>query len=334
MFFRWTMRYKSFSLLIILSIVLLLTGCSRNVDLSRQSELKIKSNLLFVCNAGSDYVSVIDADNNTVYASFEARQPWGITFSRDRKRGYATCVGSGQLKVINGYNFIPIDYINVGLSSPVGVIVNSSLDRAYVVRYAFDSLLIVDLNRSDWAGEITLGDGPQWAVISTDESKVYVVNTKSDTLSVVDLAAGDVSKSIPLPYYSYGVTRSPHDHKIYVASFATISIIDPANDNLEENIVVGGGAKSWIEFSNVSNHAYISDLSYDKVIVYDLGSREVIQEIPVDDGPHCMVRNGDGSKIYVSCAYSDTVDVINTMTNTVEAKISVGNTPIGLYFRD
>jgi len=328
------MRYKVIILTVFVLTVAIFAGCSRNLELSDPRDLSLQGDLLFVCNTSSNYVSVIDANSNLVIASIEARQPWGITFSEDEKKGYISCVVDGQLEVVNGFDFMPFDYINVGYSSPVGVVVISSLNRAYVVCYASDSLRIVDLNENEWIGEADLEDVPQWVAVSSDESKVYVVNTKSDTVSVVDVAVEDVSKTISVPYYPYGIKLSPHDNKIYVGCFGYISIIDPVNDVLEESLYLGGGTKSWVEFSNVSRYAYISDLSLDKVIVYDLVDRQVIEEIPVDDRPHCMARNSDGSKIFVSCPGSNTIAVINTLTNTVEAKIPVGNNPIGLCFRD
>ncbi len=62
----------------------------------------------------------------------------------------------------------------------------------------------------------------------------------------------------------------------------------------------------------------------------DTATNTVSATIPVGITPLGVAVSPDGSKVYVTNAFSNTVWVIDTATNTVSATIPVGFTPVGV----
>ena len=66
------------------------------------------------------------------------------------------------------------------------------------------------------------------------------------------------------------------------------------------------------------------------VSVIDTATNNVTATVNVECGPIGVAVSPDGTKVYVTNAYSNTVSVIDTATNNVTATVPVGSYPWGI----
>ena len=90
--------------------------------------------------------------------------------------------------------------------------------------------------------------------------------------------------------------------------------------------IAGGEYPFWVEIkgNGSSAKAYVSSIRDREIVVVGLGNTpSIITRIPVNGQPNKMTLNAAQSLLYVACDQTDTVDVINTTTNTIVETIHV-----------
>ena len=124
------------------------------------------------------------------------------------------------------------------------------------------------------------------------------------------------------------------NNKIYVTNHdsASVSVIDAASDTVIKNITVGNDPYHLIYASTTTGgKIYVANIDFsntvqDSISVISTSIDEVIATIPLPMGvdPQFLLYNPDNQKVYVSNQGSQRVSVIDTVTDTVETTISLG----------
>ena len=124
------------------------------------------------------------------------------------------------------------------------------------------------------------------------------------------------------------------NNKIYVTNHdsAKVSVIDAGSDMVIKNITVGNDPFHLI-YASTSNgeKIYVANIDFsntvqDTISVISTSIDEVIATIPLPMGvdPQFLLYNPDNQKVYVSDQGSQRVSVIDTVTDTVEKTILLG----------
>src|SRR5215471_7006028 len=131
---------------------------------------------------------------------------------------------------------------------------------------------------------------------STRAQNAYITNENSNTVSVIDTATDTVSATIPVGLIPFGVAVSPDGSKVYVTNSSTansapntVQVIDTATNTVSATITVG--------LTPVCN--------------------------PPVPCTMAVAVSPDGSKVYVTNEFANTVSVIDAATNMVSATIPV-----------
>lgn len=107
-----------------------------------------------------------------------------------------------------------------------------------------------------------------------------------------------------------------------------ITVIDLANHTVVATIPLSNGAYFFgMAITPDGRHLYVSEFNFGSGSVVDVvntQSGQIETVIPVGLGPVDMTMTQDGSKVYVSNAYSSNISVIETETNTVVATLPCG----------
>ena len=176
--------------------------------------------------------------------------------------------------------------------------------------------------------------------------KILVSNfnteTSNNTISIIDgknysnITTVKVGK-LPLFMYSQ-INTSPilsndgnnvdrSSNKIYVANYIddTVSVIDEKNYSNVTTIKVGDGPNYIIEGS--SNKIYVANYIDDTVSVIDEKNYSNVTTIKVGDGPNYIIWNHFTDTIYVSNALSNSITVIDGVTDKVVAGLTFSVNP-------
>lgn len=204
-----------------------------------------------------------------------------------------------------------------GGSSFTGLSVSSDGHRIFVTD-AQDKLHIAELDDNlilHWENNIELpspsiGGNPVPGGLAVDnqQNEIFVTLSRNNTLAVINLTDKSV-KEIPVGIAPYEVVLAA-DAKAYVSNWGG------RKPRRRESTYNTSGSQVLVDpETGIANNGSVS--------VVDLAKNKVVKNIEVGLHPSGMVLSPDGTRLYVACANSDIVSVINTATDEVVEEISV-----------
>lgn len=152
---------------------------------------------------------------------------------------------------------------------------------------------------------------------------IYVTLSRNNTLGIIDISDKSV-KEIPVGVAPYGVLCADNS-KAYVTNWGGRKPIEG------ESVYNSSGSKVLVDpETGIANNGTVS--------VVDLNLKKETKIIKVGLHPGEMVLSPDRQRLYVACANSDFISVINTETDQVIDSISVhiqkdvpfGSSPVAL----
>lgn len=193
------------------------------------------------------------------------------------------------------------------------------------------------------SGYVDLDGSPTGIGVSADESRVYVLGADEATglgsvttvdpslLSLTGASLGAVLATTQVGQGGSAIGVDPTG-RVYVANAEddTISVINPATNNLVTTIAVGGRPTA-IAFgpgpNGNSSYAYVANFLSNSVSVIDTNPdspqfNTVVANITVGGEPSGITVSPDGKHVYVSQSYTSSVAVIDTATNTVTTRLA------------
>ena len=294
-----------------------------NTQLLKQTELTISGEVLYVENANSNNISVIDLATNTIIRNIPVgNSPHDLKISQNQKTLYSTDTDSGTISVINTTTNKLIRQIQTNSSVHGITIFNDTLYAGDV--YGGKVLVFKD---GAIKGEIKVGSGPEYMEVSPSGKFLYVANLWSP-ISVVDLDETKVIKEIDSGKTPHGLSFTSDGSRLFIVNMKsnTLSVIDAEKHEIIKTINVGENPE-YVALTPHERFAYVTNLESDTVSIVDTSSFEVVNEIPVGDGPHGIAFSSDGDFAYISNMKGNDVSVINTTSNEVVATIPVGIEP-------
>jgi YVTN family beta-propeller protein len=149
----------------------------------------------------------------------------------------------------------------------------------------------------------------------------------NNLLSVMDLATQEIIWTYGMPWMSNNLAFSPDGKYVYTSSGLIINTQTRMNEPPIEINGVGGA----IAISTDGSRLYIGT-SNEKVVVINTVTRSVIATIQTYDIPIWLVLSRDGQKLFVSNQGSNTIEVINTSTNSISGSITLSGALSEIHF--
>ncbi|MBK6698422.1 MAG: beta-propeller fold lactonase family protein [Saprospiraceae bacterium] len=288
-------------------------------------------------------VSVINTGTNTVVATIPVGvYPQGVSVSPDGTLVYVTSSGANNVSVINTGTNIVVATIPVGLF-PVGVTVSPDGTKAYIANFASDNITVINTSTNTVVTTIIVGSGPRGVSISPDGTNVYITNYYSNNLSVINTITNAVLTTIQVgtnPGGSNGNFITGNPELIGTPQTFTITVNPiPTVDDPTDQTVCAGDNTAAVQFTGTIPGT-MCDWTCDNPAIGLAGSgtgdissftatnntnAPITATITVT--PTQPVTNGFA---YIPNLNSDNVSVINTLTNTIIATITVGDGPYGV----
>ncbi len=209
---------------------------------------------LFVLNRGSDTVTVINVQNNTLDSCSglvnQAGQP-------------VTCHPTLPLSLtaVNALNAIKAGSGNPpngtsgmsNIAGPVYAEYNAVTSQLIVANYDGNSISVIDVSLDEYGNDsatfgttftIPVGHNPASVTVLNDGSRAYTANQTDQSVTIVDLISHTVEKTLPVTGYPRTVvsTQNSTQGKVYVASPNSpfLTIIRTDQDIVDTTVLLQG----------------------------------------------------------------------------------------------
>jgi YVTN family beta-propeller protein len=230
-----------------------------------------KTARVYVVNAASRSVSVIDAKTGGVIASVPtAARPYAIAVDELLNRVYVSNTFSNMLTVIDGETN---QSKNLPTGSADAILVDSENQRVYLLGYESDT--ITELNPETGATrKLPAGAMHLWGMARVGRT-LYVSHVQEKTIGAIDLQTHQV-RALPAGFMPCAVAVEPGTGTLYVANYAdgTVSVIGKGGRSSTLKVSVWPQALS---LDAGAHRLYVASPQQGTVTVIDTKARRIIQ---------------------------------------------------------
>src|SRR6476660_4894478 len=214
----------------------------------------------------------------------------------------------------------------------------------YVTNERAGTLTMIDVDRQEAFGTITLGKRPRGIVANKEKTRVYVALSGSpiagpgvdestlpppdkgaDGIGEVDLGEHKLLRVLRAGSDPEGIALSADGKEAFIANEDTgqVSIVQIADGSVSESFKVGDEPEG-ISVTPDGKQAWATSEDAGAVYVIDLASHQVVKSIEVGARPRSISFLPDGSRAYIPAENEGTLTVIDTASMTALKKVSLG----------
>lgn len=203
---------------------------------------------------------------------------------------------------------------------------------------------VIDPVRMREVRRVITAPGPSMIVFRPDGRIAFVNHSFTAELDVVDVASGHVLTRVPVVSpFSPDLVMTQDGAQVWMThkDVGKVTVVNARTFVVEGVIetgpitnhvtMAGPGGGTRVGGASAGDFAYVTVCTENAVKVYRR-DRTLVRTIPTGACPHGIWASGDGTKVYVGLQQGDGVDVIDTRTNAVVAKIPMGQSPQALVY--
>lgn len=193
-------------------------------------------------------------------------------------------------------------------------------------------IIIYSTKKYKKEAEINVGSGLSEVTFNTDGTKAYAANTGSNTVSIIDVSKLEVIKTLDVGTSPVGAWPAKNG-KMYVdcEESQTIHEIDVTTDLITSQIDLNF-KPGYVAFNELNKQLWASDATNGQVVIYTYDGINWVLKKTIITGAdaHAIVFNSAETLAYVTNQGSNTISVIDVVTEVVLQTISVGSKPNGI----
>lgn len=306
---------------------------------------------VYTADQNTNTVSVIDPLHNTLLGQIvlgnqrpDVLSPLyrgeinvhGLGFSPDHKTLVAVSNGSNSLTFIDTETNKVKGKTYIG-RSPHEAFFTADGKQVWAVVRGEDYVAVVDASTFKETGRIAVADGPGMVQFTPDNRLAFVVSSFTPEVDVIDVASRRIIKRIPVvsPFSPF-LQFSPDFKEVWMThkDVGKVTRIDIATLAVTQ-VIDTGLITNHLGFARTARGtlAYVSVGGENVVKVYSTGPlAKLVDTIAVGALPHGVWPSDDGTRIYVGLENGDAVDVIDTASDTLVARVPVGQAPQALVY--
>jgi YVTN family beta-propeller protein len=270
------------------------------------------------------------------------------------KPGFAGPTPDG-FRLPNGWTLTPVGKHLVTTDLPLNILPLAGGTRALVATSGFNShdLTLVDLTgpepkalatetaRQSWygltldpaGGRVWWSGGGQGGLHTFTATGAGLTRTSPADPSLGKLSAAELSKPLErdpkadAAGFKSGLAFDPKANTLYALDInaGTLSALSQASGGTPRTAKVGGRPYDVL-VGPAGRHLYVTDWAGRRVLEIDPASLRVMKSIPVGEHPNQMALHPDG-RLFVACASSNSVSVIDTARGTATETVSTALFP-------
>jgi YVTN family beta-propeller protein len=261
----------------------------------------------------------------------------GLGFSFDHKTLAIVSIGSNSVTFLDTAtnNVKHITYVGRSPHEPFFTPDGSEL---WVTVRGEDYVSVIDSTTYEEKTRIQVGNGPGMTIFRPDGKYGFVCSSFTPETKVVDVETHQVIATVPQASpFSPNIAATPDCRQFWLTlkdvGKTQVFAADPPFSLIAT--LDTGPITNHVNFVRNENgqFAYISVGGENVVKVYTTGAKpELVATIPTGELPHGIWPSGDGTHIYVALENGTGMNVIDTLTNRVEARISGGQSSQALVY--
>lgn len=260
----------------------------------------------------------------------------GLGFSPDHKTLIAIANGSNSVSFIDTASNRVKGKTYVGRSPHEGFF-SADGKEVWVVVRGEDYIAVIDPATFRETGRIPTASGPGMVQFHPDGKLAFVVSSFTPTVDVIDVATRGIVKRIAVASpFSPFLQFTPDGREMWMThkDIGTVTRIDTRTLEVVGSIETGF-ITNHLAFATVAGavRAYVTVGGENAVKVYDTAApARLLARIPTGAMPHGAWSSDDGSRVYVGLENDDAVEVIDTASNAVIARMPAGQAPQALVY--
>jgi YVTN family beta-propeller protein len=285
----------------------------------------VENGNIYVANAGSHSLSVINGDTNSLIATIlVGRIPYAVAYDFLNDQIYVANLGANDVSVINGATNGIITTIEVG-KYPSSIIYHPINHNVYVANYNSSNISVIN-NSNQVVANISVGKNPIDLAYNSGNGGIYVANAGANSVSVINGATNSLIANISVGLYPTAVVYNPANNEIYVANkeSGTVSVIDSVTNTVSKTIEVKSLPLGLAVNPN-TNTIYLTHTRAKSMenknppsnitTVISGYDDKVITDVPLKSRPERATVSLKNNMIYVTNPDSNYVSVIDGRTN-------------------
>lgn len=295
--------------------------------------------LLYVVNARSEFLSVIGVPDNKVVGTIRVgRAASGIAATRGGDRLYVAVEDGPKVVAIDTVSSKILWSVPVG-DTPHHVALSGDGRFLYVCIFSSDRLDIVDIEKRAVVGSVRVGLGPHNVYTSADGKRIYSGQIHQDNVSIVDTTTQTVIKQIPMGEKVRPLAFTKGETTMYVQlsrlhGFVAVDMATDRRQTIQLPPLKQAAPISWpynvvhgIAVSPDDKYVFADSALDNFVAVYTIPDHKLVTTIPVGDNPNWMSFSADGRLLYVSNRGDNNVSVISVADLKEITRVPVGEGP-------
>jgi len=274
------------------------------------------TNMIYVGNAGSNTVSVVDGSTNTVLTNVTVGfTPVALAIDTNANVVYVANLNSANVSVINATTNTVIVTISVGVS-PTGIGFDSNLKKVYVANSASGTVSVIDVlpgspTKNSVISTVPLSSGIRAVAVIPNNHEVIVTSGASDILYVINGTTNTVTNALHIGIAADPVTVNPTNNLIYTADLGTgtVTVINGTTNTVIASIHVGNNPDG-IGVNSITKKVYVADFVDNAVAVINSTTNTIVGEFQVFT-PARLAVNEVTNKVYVANLAFHSVSVLD-----------------------
>lgn len=260
----------------------------------------------------------------------------GLGFSPDHKTLIAISNGSNSVTFIDTATNRVKGIAYIGRSPHEGFFTPDGKEVWAVVR-GESHISVIDPNTFKEVARIETAPGPGMVLFHPTRNLAFVVHSFTPEVHVIDVAARQVIKRIPVASpFSPFLQFTPDYKEVWMTHKDVGKVTRIDTETLEvKGVFDTGFITNHLGFAKTPRGtlAYVTIGGENAVKVYTTDAApKLLATIPVGALPHGIWPSDDGTRMYVGLENGDAVEVIDTATDRVIARIPVGQAPQALVY--
>jgi len=309
--------------------------------------VSITSTRIYVANAGSDSVSVVDAQTNALVSTIPVgKHPSALAVNNTTNRAYVANTWSNTLTVIDTLTDQTWSTIATG-NSPAGLAINPSTNRIYVSNSKDNSVSVIDTTNHQLVATIAVGLEPLGITINPATNTLYVANSAGGTVSVIDTQTNMISATLPADSSASNAFANPYavaidamSGKLFVTEGGadTVAVIDTVGNTAMARTAIGQ-SPSGIAISPNDHKVYatLTAGNASNLLAQMDTQGNLLGTSVIGAGAIAVAVNPQNDYVYVAHPSDGILSVINPLASTgfgsnasFIAMIAVGKEPRAL----
>ena len=260
----------------------------------------------------------------------------GLGFSPDGKTLVVVSIGSNSATFIETATNT-VKHVTYLGRSPHEAFFTPDGKEVWVTVRGEDYVAVIDAQTYEEKARIKVPAGPGMQIFSPDGKYGYVCSSFTPQTVVVSVAEhqviGQVKQDSP---FCPNIAVTPDGSQVWftLKDIGETMVFDGRPPFTLLKTFDTGPITNHVNFAGNANgtFAYVTVGGLNQVQVFRTSDFSKVATIPVGRLPHGVWPSGDGSRVYVGLENDDALVAISTLTNTVVAKIPIGQAPQAVVY--